>query len=85
MKTEKIYNLIDETYDSFVQLRKDFNGQERIDIMEKEESFYKTKFKELGIKPIIVSDIDNISTHPVDMKSEIQFLKDNLEKKLIKN
>jgi len=57
MNNQKVLKLVDETYDSFQTIKKNFHGSERIKTNEKEEKYYRAKFRELGVDPSIVSKI----------------------------
>lgn len=48
MGERRIGTLIDECYLSFVEVRDNFHGKERIDAVEHEEKFYIEKFEDAG-------------------------------------
>jgi hypothetical protein len=83
MINQEINNLIDKAYTSFQEIKENFYGSERTTINEKEERFYKTQFKNLGVKPSIVSEIHTEATLSSN-KDGIQELKNNIETRLIK-
>jgi len=79
MDKDKIYNLIEECRNSFLELNKNFSNSKRIEIIEKEERFYKERFKQLGINPQIVPSIYEYRSD----NGGIQVIKNNIETKIL--
>ncbi len=82
MLEKEILNLIDDCYNSFVKINKNFYGCERIDTNEKEEQFYKSKFKQLNVKRSIVSEIYTV-VKLSGKKEGLEEIKKNLGSRLI--
>ena len=81
MEKKKIYKLIDECRKGMREIDDAYLGAKRIVVHEKEENFYKPKFKELEVNPKIISDIYNCRND----NEGINKIKRNIEVLLIKN
>lgn len=81
MDEQKIYNLIDEYVNGIQGIDQNFEGSGRVEVQEKEQGHYKTKFAVLGINPDITSDIYDSKHSPKD----IDKIKKDITKYLITN
>jgi len=73
------YALIYRCRKEMLEIDEKFYGQERIGMQEKEENFYKSRFKAININPKIVSKIYSCRNND----KEIQNIKDNPESLVI--
>ncbi len=81
MGRQKIYDLIDEAYNSFLEIKKNLHCAERTKVVEKGEDYYNRKFLKLNVTTGIVSHIYTEAT--VGNEKGIEYIKNNIEKMLI--
>ena len=81
MEKEIVKSLVEECYGDFKQINNNFIGYEKINMAEKEEKFYKAKFKELNVNTKIVSEIYTQATLSGN-KNELEEIKKNIEEYL---
>lgn len=81
MDLKKVYDLIDQCRKGMLEIDKHFDGSLRTYAHEREERFYRTKFKDKGIDPSVVS---NIYSTRNNLKG-IEQIKNSIEKKVLRN